>query len=69
VLPAPEGSPVADAVAVIVAAGVATARRWGADVLTVSPWRVSSAVTGGLLLSPDPPVLSINTSSPWALPR
>lgn len=68
VLPGPAGSPLADAVAAIVAAGVAIARRWGWDVLAVSPWRVSCAVTGGRLLSPDRAGLPINTSPPWLSP-
>lgn len=68
VLPGPVGSSVAGAVAAIVAAGVAIGRRWGWDVLTVSPWRVSSAVTSGRLLSPDQTVLPINTSPPWPSP-
>lgn len=66
--PAPAGSPVGDAVAAIVAVGVAVGRRWGWDVLTVSLWRVSCAVTGGRLLSPDRAGLPINTSPPWPRP-
>ncbi|MCW6007567.1 hypothetical protein K1W54_23905 [Micromonospora sp. CPCC 205371] len=68
VLPVPAGSPRAEAAAATVAAGVAIARRWGWDVLTVSPWRVSCAVTGGRLLSPDRAGLPINTSPPWPSP-
>jgi hypothetical protein len=68
VLPGPVGSLVADAVAVIVAVGVAVGRRWGWDVLSVSPWWVSCAVTGGRLLSPGGVVLPINTSPPWLSP-
>ena len=67
--PGPAGSPVADAVAVIVAAGTAISRRWASGVLVVSPWRACCAVTGGRLLSPDRAGdrggLSINTSPPW----
>lgn len=68
VLPESAGSMVADAVAAIIATGVATGRRWGLDMLTVSPWRVSVAITGGRLLSPDRTTLPINTSPPWLLP-
>ena len=67
--PTVAGSVFADAVAAIVAAAAAVAGRWGLSVLTVSPWRVGVAVTGGRLLSPGLPMLSINTSLPWRGPR
>jgi hypothetical protein len=67
--PAAAGSVFADAVAAIVAAAAAVAGRWGLPVLTVSPWQVSVAVTGGRLLSPDLPMVSINTGAPWPGPR
>ncbi len=46
-LPAAAGSPAADAVAVIVAAAAAVVRRWGCGALTLSPWELAAAVTGG----------------------
>jgi hypothetical protein len=54
VMPVPAGSPVADAVAAIVAAAGVVAARW--PVLgVVSPWLVASAATGGRLLAPSWP--------------
>jgi len=64
-LPGPSGSALADAVAAIVAAAVAAARRWGGPVSAVSPWELASAVTSGLLLGPGAAVRLINTSCPW----
>jgi transposase-like protein len=64
-LPGPAGSPLADAVAAILAACAAAARRWGAAVSALSPWELASAVTGGLLLGPGTAVQLINTSCPW----
>ncbi len=62
-LPGPAGSPLADAVAAILAAAVAAARRWQlASVL--SPWELASAVTSGRLLAPGAAEL-INTSCLW----
>jgi hypothetical protein len=63
-LPEPAGSPVADAVAVIVAAAGAVVRRW-ALVFGVSPWQVACAVTSGALLAPGSTVELSNTSRPW----
>jgi hypothetical protein len=62
-LPGPAGSSVADAVAAIVAAAGAVARRWA--VLAVSPWLVAAAVTSGRLLAPGFTVELTNTSRPW----
>jgi Helix-turn-helix domain len=54
VVPAPTRSPVADAVAAIVAAAGAVAARW--PVLgAVSPWLAASAATSGRLLAPGWP--------------
>jgi hypothetical protein len=65
-LPAAAGSGVADAVAAIVAAAGAVARRWaGPCVLAVSPWLVAGAVTSGRLLGPGSTVDLTNTSRPW----
>jgi hypothetical protein len=47
-LPGPSGSAAADAVA----AAVAAARRWGELASALSPWKLASAVTSGVLLSP-----------------
>jgi hypothetical protein len=62
-LPEPAGSQLADAVAAIVAAAWAAARRWA--VFGVSPWQVAAAVTSGGLLAPGSAVELINTSRPW----
>ena len=64
-LPAPAGSPAGDAVAVIVAAAAAAGRRWGGGTLTLPPWELAAAVTGGRLLAPGSVVEVINTSCPW----
>lgn len=64
-LPAPAGSPAADAVAAIVAAAGAAVRRWGRGALALSPWELAGAVTGGLLLAPGTAVEVANTSCPW----
>lgn len=64
-LPGPAGSPLADAVAAIVAACAAVARRWGALAPAVSPWELASAVTSGGLLCPGAAVQMISTSCPW----
>lgn len=64
-LPAPAGSPAADAVAVIVAAAAAVVRRWGRGALVLSPWELAAAVSGGRLLAPGTAVEVINTSCPW----
>jgi hypothetical protein len=61
VVPTGAGDAVADAVAAIVGAAVAVGSRW--PVLgAVSPWLAASAATGGRLLSPAWPSMSINTS-------
>jgi hypothetical protein len=66
VLPAAVGSQVADAVAAIVAAAGAVARRWaGPSVFAVSPWLVAVAVTAGRLLAPVSTVDLVNTSRLW----
>jgi hypothetical protein len=64
VLPAPAGTGLADAVAAIVAAAVATVRRWDEVVSGLSPWELGVAVTSGQLLSPPGTPMSINTSRP-----
>ncbi len=64
-LPGPSGSALADAVAAILAAAAAAARRWDGPVSVVSPWELASAVTCGLLLGPGTAVQLINTSCPW----
>jgi hypothetical protein len=66
VLPCSAGSDVADAVAAIVAAAGAVARRWaGSAVFAVSPWLVAVAVTAGRLLAPVSTVGLANTSRLW----
>jgi hypothetical protein len=65
-VPDSAGSPVADAVAAIEAAGRAVADRFA--VRMVTPWRVAGAASGGRLLSPGWPSELINTSSPWSMP-
>jgi hypothetical protein len=64
-LPAPGGSGLADAVAAIVAAAGAVARRWGQVVSALSPWELASAVSLGGLLGPGTAVELINTSRLW----
>jgi hypothetical protein len=61
VMPAPAGGVWPDAVAAIGAAAAAVAARF---VIVVSVWELASAVSGGRLLAPGWPLLSINTSSP-----
>lgn len=56
------GSPVADAVAAIVAAAGAARRRWGGFVTTLSPWELVCAITTGTLLAPAISVSRINTN-------
>lgn len=65
VLPAAAESGLADAVAAIVAAAVATVARWGAAGSGLSPWELAAAVSAGALLSPPDTRMSINTSRPW----
>jgi transposase-like protein len=64
-LPEPAGTALADGVAAIVAAAVATVGRWGAAVSGLSPWELAAAITSGRLLAPGPPTKLINTSCPW----
>jgi hypothetical protein len=64
VLAEPEATVFADAVAAVGAAASAAARRFG--VVTVSGWRLASAVSAGRLLAPGWPGGSSNTSWPWA---
>jgi hypothetical protein len=61
VMPDPGGGAWADAMIAISLATTAAARRF---VLTVSPWEVAAAVSGGRLLAPGWPAEWINTSSP-----
>jgi hypothetical protein len=63
-LPAPAGSPLADAVAAVAAAAVAAARFLAVG--EVARWRLAAAVTCGLLLAPPRTAGVINTNWPWA---
>jgi Domain of unknown function (DUF6431) len=63
-LPAPAGSPLADAVAAVAAAAAAAARFLAVG--EVARWRLAAAVTCGLLLAPSWPAGVINASWPWA---
>jgi len=65
VVPDPDGGALAEAVAVLVAAALATVRRWGTAVSGLSVWELAAAVTSGGLLTPTGPAVSINTSCPW----
>jgi hypothetical protein len=56
-------SVVADAVEAVGACAAAARRRLGV-VGAVSPWQLAAAVTGGRLLAPAVPAVSINTSRP-----
>ncbi len=64
-LPEPAAAALGDAVAAIVAAAVATVRRWGGAVSGLSPWELAAAVTSGRLLARTGTPMSINTSCPW----
>jgi hypothetical protein len=64
VLPDPQRTVFADAVAAVGAAASAAARRFGVPI--VSGWRLTVAVTVGRLLAPGWPAGSTNTSWPWA---
>ena len=66
-LPAPAGSPVADAVAAVAAAAAAAGRVPGVG--TVARWQLAAAVTCGLLLAPSWPARVANTSWLWAAAR
>lgn len=59
----PAGGAVADAVAAILAAAGAVARRW--VLVGLSPWELAAAVTRGRLLLPGGTVEVCNTSCPW----
>ena len=63
-LPAPAGSPVADAVAAVAAAAAAAGRVPGVG--TVARWQLAAAVTCGLLLAPAWPARVANTGWLWA---
>jgi hypothetical protein len=63
-LPAPAGSPLADAVAAVAAAAVAAGMVPGVGV--VARWELASAVTCGLLLAPSWPAARGNASWLWA---
>ena len=65
-LPAPAGSPVADAVAAVAAAAAAAGRVPGVGM--VARWQLAAAVTCGLLLAPAWPARVANTSWLWAAP-
>ena len=66
-LPAPAGSPVADAVAAVAAAAAAAATVPGVG--RVARWQLAAAVTCGLLLAPAWPARVANTSWLWAAMR
>ena len=66
-LPAPAGSPAADAVAAVAAAAAAAVLLPGVG--AVARWELASAVTCGLLLAPSWPVMAGNASWPWAAAR
>lgn len=63
-LPAPAGSPLADAVAAVAAAAAAAARVPGVG--EVTRWALAAAVTGGMLLAPSWPAGAGNANWPWA---
>jgi hypothetical protein len=65
-LPAPAGSPAADAVAAVAASAAAAAAVPGVG--TVARWQLAAAVTCGLLLAPAWPPRVANTSWLWAAP-
>jgi hypothetical protein len=66
-LPAPAGSPVADAVAAVAAAAAAAPAVPGVG--AVARWQLAAAVTCGLLLAPAWPAWVANTSWLWAASR
>ena len=66
-LPAPAGSPLADAVAAVAAAAAAAAMVPGVG--GVPRWELAAAVTCGLLLAPSWPVMAGNASWLWAAAR
>jgi hypothetical protein len=66
-LPAPAGSPLADAVAAVAAAAASAAMLPG--VSAVARWELASAVTCGLLLAPSWPAVNGNAGWLWAAGR
>jgi len=66
-LPAPAGSPLADAVAAVAAAAAAAVMLPGVG--AVARWELASAVTCGLLLAPWRPAVNGNASWLWAAAR
>ena len=66
-LPAPAGSPAADAVAAVAAAAAAAVLLPGVG--AVARWELASAVTCGLLLAPSWPAAAGNASWLWAAAR
>ena len=64
-LPAPAGSPLADAVAAVAAAAAVMLPGVGA----VARWELAAAVTCGLLLAPSWPAVKANASWLWAAAR
>ena len=66
-LPAPAGSPAADAVAAVAAAAAAAVLLPGVG--AVARWELASAVTCGLLLAPSWPPAAGNASWLWAAAR
>jgi len=66
-LPAPAGSPLADAVAAVAAAAAAAAGVPGVG--EVARWQLAAAVTCGLLLAPAWPARVASTSWLWAAAR
>jgi Domain of unknown function (DUF6431) len=63
-LPAPAGSPTADAVAAVAAAAMAAAAFLAVG--EVARWRLAAAATGGMLLAPCWAAGVINANWPWA---
>jgi uncharacterized protein DUF6431 len=63
-LPAPAGSPIADAVAAVAAAAMAAAAFLAVG--EVARWRLAAAATCGMLLAPCWAAGAINTNWPWA---
>jgi Domain of unknown function (DUF6431) len=66
-LPAPAGSPLADAVAAVAAAAAAAVMLPGVG--AVARWELAAAVTCGLLLAPSWPAVKANASWLWAAAR
>ncbi len=66
-LPAPAGSPAADAVAAVAAAAATAVLLPGVGV--VARWELAAAVTCGLLLAPSWPAVKANASWLWAAAR